>query len=143
MEEVLATYSTNGPLDTVLRILDYGRKTNSYKFALLRAFAEVGHEGADGTSIGFERIARRFLKYYWPLTLRFRVRQATDPTRDPVIMRFIREEGGRSIFLLTFRFNKTNESSQVALGISLCAVAVGVGASTRSSLAFTPSTEAQ
>jgi len=62
MAEVLATYSTNGPLDTVLRILDYGRKTNSYKFALLRAFAEVGHEGADGTSIGFERIARRFLK---------------------------------------------------------------------------------
>jgi hypothetical protein len=37
-------------------------------------------------------LAERFVDYYWPLTLRFRVRQATDPTRDPVIMRFIRQE---------------------------------------------------
>jgi len=32
------------------------------------------------------------LNYYWPLTILFRIRQATDPTRDPVVMKFIRRE---------------------------------------------------
>jgi len=35
-------------------------------------------------------LADKFASYYWPLVM-LRIRQATDPSRDPVIMRFIRE----------------------------------------------------
>jgi hypothetical protein len=79
-------------LTSILQILDYGLKTNSYKFALLRGLADYGEQGASDDFITRRWMAQRFVEYYWPLTLMFRVRQATDPTRDPVIMRFIRQE---------------------------------------------------
>jgi hypothetical protein len=79
-------------LHSVVQILDRGLKTNSYKFALLRALADRGKLGPRGNSIPLDWLAERFLTYYWPLTVHFRVRQATDPTRDPVVMRFIRGE---------------------------------------------------
>jgi hypothetical protein len=79
-------------LRSALQILDRGLKTNSYKFALLRALADAGERGLASNVIGFEWLAERFVSYYWPLTVTFRVRQATDPTRDPVVMRFIRQE---------------------------------------------------
>jgi len=79
-------------LTSILQILDYGLKTNSYKFALLRAMADYGEQGPADDLITRRWLAQRFVEYYWPLTLTFRVRQATDPTRDPVIMRFIRQE---------------------------------------------------
>jgi len=79
-------------LTSILQILDYGLKTSSYKFALLRALADYGEQGAADDLISHRWLAQRFVEYYWPLTLTFRVRQATDPTRDPVIMRFVRQE---------------------------------------------------
>ncbi len=42
--------------------------------------------------VSFPWLAERFVSYYWPLTVKFRVRQSTDPTKDPVIMKFIRAE---------------------------------------------------
>jgi hypothetical protein len=79
-------------LQTLILILDRGQKSNSYKFALLRALGDVVESNQETDSISQEWLAKRFLKYYWPLTVQFRIRQATDPTRDPVIMRFIRDE---------------------------------------------------
>jgi hypothetical protein len=78
-------------LQTVVRILDRGLKSNSYKFALLRALADAG-QNLKTNIIGFDWLGERFIEYYWPLSVNFRVRQATDPTRDPIIMRFIRRE---------------------------------------------------
>jgi 5-methylcytosine-specific restriction endonuclease McrA len=79
-------------LSTVLQVLDRGLKTNSYKFALLRALADHGTQDRPAGTVTFDWVAERFISYYWPLTVTFRVRQATDPTRDPVIMKFIRLE---------------------------------------------------
>ena len=79
-------------LQTAVQILDRGLKTNSYKFALLRALADHGERNRAADIVTFEWIAGRFLTYYWPITITFRVRQATDPIRDPVIMKFIRQE---------------------------------------------------
>lgn len=67
-------------------------KSNSYKFALLWALSDFGKQKPTIDSINFEWLAERFIGYYWPLTVEFRVRQATDASRDPVVMRFIREE---------------------------------------------------
>ena len=79
-------------LNSITQVIDHGLKTNSYKFALLRALADYGSQRPTSDRITFEWLADRFLAYYLPLTVTFRVRQATDPTRDPVIMRFIRAE---------------------------------------------------
>lgn len=79
-------------LDSIVTILERGLNTNSYKFALLRALADYGRQGAASDLISFEWLAERFLAYYWPLTVQFRVRQSTDAAKDPVIMKFIRRE---------------------------------------------------
>jgi len=54
--------------------------------------ADYGEQGTANDFVTCLWLAQRFVEYYWPLTLTYRVRQATDPTRDPVIMRFIRRE---------------------------------------------------
>jgi hypothetical protein len=79
-------------LKNVVRILDHGLKTNSYKFALLRSLADIARQTEDQQPLAYELLAEKFLSYYWPLTVIFRVRQATDPTRDPIVMKFIRWE---------------------------------------------------
>lgn len=78
-------------LRSIVLIVDRGLKSNSYKFALLRALSDFGNQKLRTDSIDFEWLAERFIDYYWPLTVKFRVRQATDASRDPVIMRSIRE----------------------------------------------------
>jgi len=79
-------------LKNIVRILDYGLNTNSYKFALLRSLAAIGRETTPKQAVPYQSLANAFLRYYWPLTILFRIRQATDPVRDPVIMKFIRRE---------------------------------------------------
>jgi hypothetical protein len=79
-------------LKNIVRILEYGLNTNSYKFALLRSLAEIAQETTQYRPIPYQSLAEKFLNYYWPLTILFRIRQATDPTRDPVVMKFIRRE---------------------------------------------------
>jgi 5-methylcytosine-specific restriction endonuclease McrA len=79
-------------LKNIVRILEYGLNTNSYKFAMLRSLAEIAQETTQYRPIPYQSLAEKFLNYYWPLTILFRIRQATDPTRDPVIMKFIRRE---------------------------------------------------
>ena len=79
-------------LKNIGRILEYGLNTNCYKFVLLRSLAEIARETTQYRPIPYQSLAEKFLNYYWPLTILFRIRQATDPTRDPVVMTFIRRE---------------------------------------------------
>jgi hypothetical protein len=64
------------------RILEHGLNTNSYKFALARALADS--ELPRGELVPAAWLANKFLELYWPLATEFRVRQSTDPTREPV-----------------------------------------------------------
>jgi hypothetical protein len=80
-------------MNTVAQVMDRGLNTNSYKFALLRSLAAFGQQPGQGDQlIGFDWLAGKFIEFYWPLTLRFQIRQATVPGKDPVVMRLIREE---------------------------------------------------
>jgi 5-methylcytosine-specific restriction endonuclease McrA len=78
-------------LHTVVRVLDRGLNTSSYKFALLRALADIAVESASDT-VAYTTLAESFITYYWPLTVVARVRQSVDPAKDPVIMGLIRRE---------------------------------------------------
>ncbi len=79
-------------LSSIARIMDRGRNTNSYKFALLRALvAEVKSPGDEPLTINKSQLAHQFILLFWPLTLRFKIRQATVPGKDPVVMRHIRK----------------------------------------------------
>jgi hypothetical protein len=64
----------------------------AYKFALWRALASL----APGTDERSSKISKRelsslFLGYYWPLEVKYHIRQGIDPDRDPVVMVRIRK----------------------------------------------------
>ena len=89
----------NGFMQTVTRVVDRGLKTNSYKLALLRSLVEIARR-SNSAPLRVTRfdLAEQFVERYWPLTLLFRIRQATVPDKDPVVMRLIREEQSRLRF---------------------------------------------
>jgi hypothetical protein len=73
-------------------IVTRGRNANSYKFALWRALASV----APSTDTRHPKISKHdlaplFLKYYWPLEVKYHVRQGIDPDKDPIVMVLIRQ----------------------------------------------------
>ena len=70
------------------QIVAVGQKTNSYKFALWRALA---HLAPNGSGISKFDLAPLFLGYYWPLEVRYHIRQGIDPDKDPIVMKRIRE----------------------------------------------------
>ncbi len=77
---------------TVNAVVKHGRMTNSYKPALLRALSDYGAGRESSPSITWEWLAEQFLCYYWPLTVTYKLRQATVHDKDPVIMQLIRGE---------------------------------------------------
>src|SRR5690349_3383832 len=70
------------------QIVSTGQKTNSYKFALWRALA---HLAPTKSAISKLDLSALFVDYYWPLQIRFHIRQGIDPDKDPIVMRRIRE----------------------------------------------------
>ena len=79
-------------LETVSRIILLGQNSNSYKFALLRALAQLAsRETTNPRTISRERLAECFIAFYWDLTLKYHVRQGTNPDKDPTVMRLIRD----------------------------------------------------
>jgi diadenosine tetraphosphate (Ap4A) HIT family hydrolase len=86
--------STTGTyMDVVSRILRRGSFSNSYKFALLRSLATFGEkEGSGYERISTDWLAERFVEFYWPLTLLFRLRQENNPSKPPIVMREIKKE---------------------------------------------------
>jgi hypothetical protein len=78
-------------LETVSRIIRTGQNSNSYKFALLRTLAHIAsRETSNPKTISRDRLAECFVAFYWDLTLKYRVRQGTNPDKDPRVMRLIR-----------------------------------------------------
>jgi hypothetical protein len=76
------------PLNAFFRIIEVGRNTNSYKFALARALVRMG---TSHPFITKSDLAPLFVEYYWPLEVIYHVRQGIDPQKDPVVMRLIRD----------------------------------------------------
>jgi hypothetical protein len=72
----------HGFLLSLSQVLEYGLNTNSYKFVLARALAD--DDLPREPVIPAPWLANKFLELYWPLATHFRVRQSTDPTREPV-----------------------------------------------------------
>ena len=75
-------------ITALYQIVTVGQKTNSYKFALWRALA---HLAPTRSMISKLDLSQLFLEYYWPLELQYHVRQGTDPDKDPIVMRRIRD----------------------------------------------------
>ena len=81
------------PYITVLyKIVAVGQKTNSYKFALWRALANLApNTDKNIPKISKHDLAGQFLDYYWPLEHKYRIRQGIDPDKDPIVMVRIRQ----------------------------------------------------
>jgi hypothetical protein len=73
-------------------IVTRGRNTNSYKFALWRALARLAPSTDErNPKISKHDLSSLFLEYYWPLEIKFHIRQGIDPDKDPIVMVLIRE----------------------------------------------------
>lgn len=79
-------------LSTITQIVKYGRNTNSYKFALLRALIrQAPHTDPNNPQIATRALAEEFVALYWPIEVTFRLRQGSDPDKDPIVMKEIRK----------------------------------------------------
>jgi hypothetical protein len=73
-------------------IVTRGRNTNSYKFALWRALASLASSTDERNSkISKQDLSPLFLGYYWPLEVKYHIRQGIDPDKDPIVMKLIRQ----------------------------------------------------
>ena len=72
-------------------IVAKGLNTNSYKFALWRALAALAPDTKEESArISKQDLAPLFVKYYWPLEIKYHIRQGIDPDKDPIVMKLIR-----------------------------------------------------
>lgn len=97
-------------LRDIVLILERGQMTNFYKFALLRALAVHG-KGLSMTNspiddvLSYEWLAEQFVAFYFPLAWTFRVRQSTDPAKDPIVMNYIRSMAAHRRLSINVRFD--------------------------------------
>jgi len=79
-------------VSVLYEIVTRGLTTNSYKFALWRALARLA-PATDETSptIFKHELSPLFLEYYWPLEIKYHIRQGIDPDKDPIVMKLIRK----------------------------------------------------
>jgi HNH endonuclease len=75
-------------ITALYQIVAAGQKTNSYKFALWRALAHLAPTKSRISKLDFSPL---FVEYYWPLEVKYHLRQGIDPDKDPIVMRRIRE----------------------------------------------------
>ena len=79
-------------IGTLYQIVAAGQKANSYKFAPWRALARLASNTNEAKpEISKRELAPIFLEFYWPLEVRYHIRQGIDPGKDPVVMKRIRE----------------------------------------------------
>ena len=77
---------------TLYEIVAKGLNTNSYKFALWRALAALAPDTKEESArISKQDLAPLFLKYYWPLEIKYHIRQGIDPDKDPIVVKLIRQ----------------------------------------------------
>ena len=79
-------------IGALYQIVAAGQKANSYKFALWRALARLASNTNEAKpEISKRELAPIFLEFYWPLEVKYHIRQGIDPDKDPVVMKRIRE----------------------------------------------------
>jgi HNH endonuclease len=79
-------------ISALYEIVARGLNANSYKFALWRALASLASNTDERSpKISKHDLAPLFLGYYWPLEVKYHIRQGIDPDKDPIVMVLIRQ----------------------------------------------------
>src|SRR5271169_4813445 len=79
-------------VSVLYEIVTRGLNTNSYKFALWRALARLAPATDETSPTIFKHgLSPLFLEYYWPLEIKYHIRQGIDPDKDPKVMTLIRQ----------------------------------------------------
>ena len=74
-------------------ILEKGKNTTSYKFALLRSLIDYGKTYPNQPlKISYDWLAEQFISYFWDMTIKFRIQQSNNRETPPIVMSFIEEE---------------------------------------------------
>src|SRR5271166_4211135 len=79
-------------VSVLYEIVTRGLNANPYKFALWRALARLAPATEEGSPKIFKRdLSPLFLEYFWPLEIKYHLRQGIDPDKDPIVMKLIRQ----------------------------------------------------
>ena len=93
-------------IGTLYQIEAAGQKTNSYKFALWRALTRLAPSTDEAKPlISKSDLAPLFVEYYWPLEVRYHLRQGIDPDKDPIVMKKNSRTGDRKGSTLATEIN--------------------------------------
>ena len=79
-------------------IVSQSVKDNTYKFALTKFLLDYSHENrqADVYQISYDKIAEKFLEYYWFQECKYKFKQDFKVERMPMIIRIIRKYCGEN-----------------------------------------------
>ncbi|NBC29118.1 MAG: methyltransferase domain-containing protein [Spirochaetes bacterium] len=134
------------PIETLESILIEDRKANSYKFALLRALADVATHKYNAAqwrpgglvAIDIDLIARHWIEYYWPIVAAEergsfvlqgqRIKGKADVTFREPLRELVRAfgEGGLSAFLLALESNRLSTGAKALYKATLTKVRSGI-----------------
>src|SRR5271166_1390952 len=87
-------------VSVLYEIVTRGLNANPYKFALWRALARLAPATNESSPKIFKRdLSSLFLEYYWPLEVKYHIRQGIDPDKDPIVMKLIRQLAYAGVFV--------------------------------------------
>lgn len=95
-----------------MNVLDLSRKDNSYKFAFARFLLEYSKEHTK-PHVEFSTIAEYFLKYYWHMECKSKLKQAPQAEKTPEIIKIIRKQFGIRYYPQTFEKIKQEKSEKI------------------------------
>lgn len=98
--------------ETFMTIIRKTGKNNTYKFALALFLLERSVSDPESYEVGYEEIARSFLKYYWSHVCKSKLRQGPE-NQVPLVVSIIRGEFDRDVYPMDFSDLEREEPDKV------------------------------
>lgn len=93
-------------------IIDLSTKDTTYKFAFARFLVEYSSSKTE-ERVDFSTIAEYFLKYYWNLECKYKIKQGNKTDKQPLIVKIIKEEFTESYYPESFEEIQKKESKKI------------------------------
>jgi len=96
----------------LMNVLSLSPKDNTYKFAFARFLLEYCKDH-EQPHVEFSTIAQYFLKYYWHMECKSKLKQAPQAEKMPEIIKIIRKQFGTRYYPQTFEKIKQEEPDKI------------------------------
>ena len=96
----------------LMNVLSLSPKDNTYKFAFARFLLQYSKDNTE-PHVKFPTIAEYFLKYYWHMECKSKLKQAPQVEKKPEIIKIIQKQFGTRYYPQTFDNIKQEESEKI------------------------------